>query len=68
MKNINALRLIKALVETSPTSELMNDQDKKEVMEFINVQIDIEMDVNDLPEIPGFEGTMDALNSLSIKK
>lgn len=68
MENINALRLIKALIEISPTSELMNDQDRKEVMEFINVQIDIEMDVMDLPEIPGFEGTMNTLNNLSIRK
>ncbi len=67
MENINALRLIKALIEISPTSELMNEQDRKEVMEFINTQIDIEMDVNDF-EIPGFEGTMDALNDLSIFK
>ena len=67
MENINALRLIKALVENSPTSELMNEQDKKEVMEFINVQIDFEMDVNDF-EIPGFEGTMEALNNLTILK
>lgn len=68
MENINALRLIKALIEITPTSELMNDQDRKEVMEFINVQIDIEMDVIYLPEIPGFEGTMNTLNNLSIRK
>ena len=68
MENINALRLIKTLIEMTPTSELMNDQDRKEVMEFINVQIDIEMDVMDLPEIPGFEGTINTLNNLSIRK
>ena len=68
MENINALRLIKALIEITPTSELMNDQDRKEVMEFINVQIDIEKDVMYLPEIPGFEDTMNTLNNLSIRK
>ena len=42
MENINAIRLIKALVEISPTSELMNEQDRKELMEYIDVQIVIE--------------------------
>ena len=42
MKNINAIRLIKALVEISPTSELMNEKDRKELMEYIDVQIVIE--------------------------
>ena len=42
MQNINAIRLIKALVEISPISELMNEQDRKEVMEYIDVQIVIE--------------------------
>jgi len=42
MENINAIRLIKALVEKSPLSELMSEDDKKELMEYINVQIAIE--------------------------
>ena len=42
MKNINATRLIKVLVERSTLSELMNEQDKKELMEYIDVQIAIE--------------------------
>ena len=42
MENINAIRLIKALVEKSTLSELMSEDDKKELMEYINVQIAIE--------------------------
>jgi hypothetical protein len=42
MENINAIRLIKILVEDSTLSELMNEQDKKELMEYIDVQIAIE--------------------------
>ena len=66
MENINALRLIKSIVENTPTSEMMDDRSKTQLMEFINVQIDIEMDVN--YEIPGFEGTMELLDGLTILK
>ena len=66
MENINALRLIKSIVENTTTSEMMDDQSKTQLMEFINVQIDIEMDV--MEEIPGFEGTMELLGGLTILK
>lgn len=66
MENINALRLIKSIVENTPTSEMMDDRSKTQLMEFINVQIDIEMDV--MEEIPGFEGTMELLDGLTILK
>ena len=66
MENINALRLIKSIVENTPTSEMMDDRSKTQLMEFINVQIDIEMDV--MEEIPGFEGTMKLLDGLTILK
>lgn len=66
MENINALRLIKSIVENTPTSEMMDDRSKTQLMEFINVQIDIEMDV--MEEIPGFEGTMGLLDGLTILK
>ena len=42
MENINAIRLIKVLVEDSTLSELMSEDDKKELMEYIDVQIAIE--------------------------
>ena len=42
MENINAIRLVKALVQDLPTSRLMSEDDKKELMEYINVQIAIE--------------------------
>ncbi len=42
MENINAIRLIKALVQDLPASRLMSEDDKKELMEYINVQIAIE--------------------------
>ena len=42
MENINAIRLIKALVQDLPASELMSKDDKKELMEYIDVQIAIE--------------------------
>tara|TARA_B110000977_G_scaffold181220_1_gene241677 strand:+ start:347 stop:532 length:186 start_codon:yes stop_codon:yes gene_type:complete len=44
MENINALRLIKELVKASPLSEIMDEKSKKQVIEFIDVKIDIEMD------------------------
>ena len=69
MKNINALRLIKELVKVSPLSEIMDEKAKTEVLEFINVQIDIEEDVFFRePDIPGFEGTREALTKLTILK
>ncbi len=42
MENINAILLIKALVQDLPASRLMSEDDKKELMEFIDVQIAIE--------------------------
>ena len=42
MENINAIRLIKALVQDIPASRLMSEDDKKELMEYIDVQIAIE--------------------------
>jgi len=42
MENINAIRLIKALVQNLPASRLMSEDDKKELMEYIDVQIAIE--------------------------
>ncbi len=42
MENINAIRLIKALVQDLPASRLMSKDDKKELMEYIDVQIAIE--------------------------
>lgn len=42
MENINAIRLIKALVQDLPSSRLMSEDDKKELMEYIDVQIAIE--------------------------
>ncbi len=42
MENINAIRLIKALVQDLPPSKLMSEDDKKELMEYIDVQINIE--------------------------
>jgi hypothetical protein len=42
MENINAIRLIKALVQDIPASRLMSEDDKKELMEYIDVQIVIE--------------------------
>ena len=44
MENINAIRLVKALVEISPNTELLNDEDRKELMEYIDTQIAIEME------------------------
>lgn len=44
MENINAIRLIKALVEISPNTELLNDEDRKDLMEYIDTQIAIEME------------------------
>ena len=48
MKRINAIRLIKALVEISPLSELMDEQSRKEVMEYIDNQIIIETKFTEL--------------------
>lgn len=42
MKEINALRLIKVLVEKSPTSEVMDEQSKDELLKLINHKIRIE--------------------------
>jgi hypothetical protein len=42
MENVNAIRLIKALVQDLPASRLMSEDDKKELMEYIDVQIAIE--------------------------
>tara|TARA_Y100000389_G_scaffold203730_1_gene253205 strand:+ start:177 stop:320 length:144 start_codon:yes stop_codon:yes gene_type:complete len=42
MENINAIRLIKALVQDIPASRLMSEDDKVELMEYIDVQIAIE--------------------------
>jgi|TARA_B110000259_G_C13814180_1_gene321995 hypothetical protein len=42
MENINAIRLIKALVQDLPASRLMSEDDKTELMEYIDVQIVIE--------------------------
>ena len=42
MENVNAIRLIKALVQDLPASRLMSEDDKTELMEYINVQIAIE--------------------------
>ena len=42
MENVNAIRLIKALVQDFPASRLMSEDDKKELMEYIDVQIAIE--------------------------
>jgi len=42
MENINAIRLIKALVQDLPASRLMSKDDKRELMEYIDVQIAIE--------------------------
>ena len=42
MENINAIRLVKALVQDLPASRLMSEGDKKELMEYIDVQIAIE--------------------------
>ena len=42
MENINAIRLIKALVQDLPASRWMSKDDKKELMEYIDVQIAIE--------------------------
>jgi hypothetical protein len=44
MENINAIRLIKALVEISPNTELLNEQDRKDLMEYIDTQIAIEIE------------------------
>lgn len=44
MENINAIRLIKALVEITPPSELMDEKSREELMEYIDVQIAIEME------------------------
>ena len=46
MENINVLRLIKALVEVSPTFDLLSDETQKDILEYINTQIEIEEDVN----------------------
>ena len=42
MKEVNAFRLIKVLVEDSPTSEIMDEQSKEELLEFITQKIRIE--------------------------
>ena len=42
MENINAIRLIKSLVQDLPASRLMSEDDKKELMEYVDVQIAIE--------------------------
>ena len=42
MENINAIRLIKALVQDLPASRLMSEDDKTELMEYIDTQIAIE--------------------------
>jgi len=42
MENVNAIRLIKALVQDLPVSRLMSEDDKTELMEHIDVQIAIE--------------------------
>ena len=42
MENINAIRLIKVLVQDLPASRLMSEDDKTELMEYIDVQIVIE--------------------------
>jgi hypothetical protein len=41
-ENVNAIRLIKALVQDLPVSRLMSEDDKTELMEYIDVQIAIE--------------------------
>jgi hypothetical protein len=46
MENRTAIRLVKALVETSPTFDLLNGETKKNILEYINTQIEIEEDVN----------------------
>ena len=42
MENVNAIRLIKALIQNLPASKLMSEDDKTELMEYIDVQIAIE--------------------------
>ena len=42
MENVNAIRLIKTLVQDLPASRLMSEDDKTELMEYIDVQIAIE--------------------------
>lgn len=42
MENRTAIRLIKELVAVSPATELLNEQDRKDVMEYIDTQIIIE--------------------------
>ena len=46
MENRTAIHLVKALVETSPTFDLLNGETKKNILEYINTQIEIEEDVN----------------------
>jgi len=42
MENVNAIRLIKALIQDLPASRLMSEDDKTELMEYIDTQIIIE--------------------------
>jgi len=42
MENRTAIRLIKALVAVSPATKLLNEQDRKDVVEYIDTQIIIE--------------------------
>ena len=44
MENINAIRLIKEIVTHTETSFIMDEQSKKELMEYIDTQIAIEME------------------------
>ena len=45
MRNIEKLRLIKELVEKSSTSQgVINPLTKNELIEYLNIQIDIEME------------------------
>lgn len=46
MENRTAIRLVKTLVEISPMFDLLNDGIKKDILEYINTQIEIEEDVN----------------------
>ena len=48
MENRTAIRLIKALVAVSPATELLNEQDRKDVVEYIDTQIIIEEEFADV--------------------
>lgn len=47
MENIDVLRLIQVIVPNSPMFEVLNEETQKLILEYIDVQIAIEKDINE---------------------